>query len=55
VGEAMIASAMSYGIPFLDDVNAPSPEGVGRGVMNVKNGQRHGPATGYLGLNVKKR
>jgi choline dehydrogenase len=48
VGDAMIASAMSYGMPFIDDVNAPSPEGVGRGIMNIKNGERHGPATGYL-------
>ena len=48
IGEVMIASARSYGIPFIDDVNAPSPEGVGYGIMNVKDGKRNGPATAYL-------
>jgi choline dehydrogenase len=45
--DTMIAACQSYGLPFLDDVNAESPEGVGRGVLNAKNGRRQGP-TRYI-------
>ena len=48
LSKVMIESAMSYGIPYIDDTNGPNPEGIGIGVMNATQGHRHGPATGYL-------
>jgi len=47
LGVTAVAAAESFGIPYIKDINGPSPEGIGRGVMNVKDGLRHGP-TAYL-------
>jgi choline dehydrogenase len=43
MADTMISACQSYGLPFLDDVNGPLPYGVGRGVLNAKNGIRQGP------------
>lgn len=48
LSEVMIEACKSFGMPYLDDINAPNPEGVGIGVMNAHKGKRYGPATGYL-------
>jgi len=46
--QAFLESGKSYGMPYLEDTNSASPEGVGISVMNVKHGVRSSPATGYL-------
>ena len=38
----------SYGMPYLDDLNVPEPEGVGPMNLNVRNGRRCSPADAYL-------
>ena len=38
----------SYGMPSLDDMNIPEPEGVGPMNLNVRDGTRCSPARGYL-------
>jgi choline dehydrogenase len=48
VAESMLQSAKSFGMPFLNDTNGPSPEGVGKMVMNVRDGKRCSPFNGYL-------
>src|SRR5262249_41750025 len=48
VATALIDAGQSYGMPYLDDLNVPAPEGVGPMNLNVKGGARHGPAQAYL-------
>lgn len=48
VATALIDAGKSYGMPYLDDVNVPRPEGVGPINMNVRDGQRSSPARAYL-------
>jgi choline dehydrogenase len=48
VAAALIDAGRSYGLPYLDDLNVPAPEGVGPMNLNVKAGARHGPAQAYL-------
>jgi choline dehydrogenase len=43
LADVMIAAGQRFGMPYLNDINGPSPEGVGRGVLNVKNGLRQSP------------
>src|SRR5262249_48166069 len=37
-----------YGMPYVDDVNVPGPEGVGPMNLNIKGGRRCSPADAYL-------
>jgi choline dehydrogenase len=48
VAAACIEAGTSYGMPYLDDVNVPEPEGVGPMNLNVKGGTRCSPAGAYL-------
>jgi|SRR5262245_6864130 len=48
VAAALFDAGRSYGMPYLDDVNVPAPEGVGPMNVNVKDGVRCGPAGAYL-------
>src|SRR5262249_36552891 len=48
VAAAFIDAGRSYGMPYLDDVNVPGPEGVGPMNLNVKGGLRSSPAGAYL-------
>jgi len=48
VATALIDAAMSHGMPYLDDVNIPEPEGVGPINMNVRDGARCSTAYAYL-------
>jgi choline dehydrogenase len=48
VDAAFIDAGKSYGMPYLDDVNVPEPEGVGPLNLNVKGGTRCSPAGAYL-------
>jgi len=48
VAAAFIEAGTSYGMPYLDDVNVPEPEGVGPMNLNVKGGTRCSPAGAYL-------
>jgi choline dehydrogenase-like flavoprotein len=48
VAAAFIDAGRSYGMPYLDDVNVPEPEGVGPMNLNVKGGARCSPARAYL-------
>jgi choline dehydrogenase len=48
VAAALIDAGRSYGMPYLDDVNVPAPEGVGPMNLNVKGGLRSSPAGAYL-------
>jgi choline dehydrogenase len=45
---ALIDAGRSYGMPYLDDVNVPEPEGVGPMSLNIQGGARCGPAAAYL-------
>ncbi|MDE3159140.1 MAG: GMC family oxidoreductase N-terminal domain-containing protein, partial [Acidobacteriota bacterium] len=45
---ASIDAGRSYGMPYLDDVNVPEPEGIGPMNLNVKGGTRCSPAGAYL-------
>jgi choline dehydrogenase len=45
---ASIDAGRSYGMPYLDDVNVPEPEGIGPMNLNVKGGKRCSPAGAYL-------
>ena len=42
--DAMVSAGQSYGMPYVDDINGPNIEGIGRGVLNVKNEIRQSPA-----------
>jgi choline dehydrogenase len=48
VSVAFIDAGRSYGMPYLDDINIPEPEGVGPKNLNVKGGARCGPAGAFL-------
>src|SRR5262249_31080023 len=48
VAAALIHGGQSCGMPYLDDVNVPAPEGVGPMNLNVKGGLRCSPAGAYL-------
>jgi choline dehydrogenase len=48
VAAAFIDAGPSYGMPYLDDVNVPEPEGVGPMNLNVRDGTRCSPAGAYL-------
>jgi choline dehydrogenase len=48
VATALIDAGRSYGMPYLDDMNVPEPEGVGPMNLNVKGGTRCSPARAYL-------
>jgi choline dehydrogenase len=45
---AFIDAGRSYGMPYLDDLNVPEPEGVGPMNLNIKGGRRCSPADAYL-------
>ena len=45
---ALIDAGKSYGMPYLDDMNVPEPEGVGPMNENVRDGTRCSPARAYL-------
>src|SRR5262245_10415984 len=48
VAAAFIAAGRSCGMPYLDDLNVPEPEGVGPMNLNIKGGRRCSPADAYL-------
>ncbi len=48
VASALIDASRSYGMPYLDDMNVPEPEGAGPINMNVRDGRRWSTADGYL-------
>ncbi len=48
VAAALIDAGRSYGMPYLDDVNIPEPEGVGPLNLNVRVGARCSPWRAYL-------
>jgi choline dehydrogenase len=48
VAAAFIDAGRSSGMPYVDDLNVPEPEGVGPMNLNIKGGRRCGPADAYL-------
>src|SRR6516162_1893035 len=48
VAAAFIDAGRSYGMPYLDDLIVPEPEGVGPMNLNIKGGRRCSPADAYL-------
>src|SRR5262245_20436161 len=48
VAAAFLDAGRSYGMPYLDDLNVPEPEGVGPMNLNIKGGRRCSPAVAYL-------
>jgi choline dehydrogenase len=48
VAAAFLDAGVSYGMPYLDDMNVPEPEGVGPMNLNIKEGRRCSPVDGYL-------
>src|SRR5215470_2313520 len=48
VAAALIDAGRSCGMPYLDDLNVPAPEGVGPMNLNIKGGVRCSPAGAYL-------
>src|SRR5262249_38261805 len=48
VAAAFLDAGRSSGMPYLDDLNIPEPEGVGPMNLNIKEGRRCSPADGYL-------
>src|SRR5262249_23960628 len=48
VAAALIEAGRSFGMPYLDDLNVPEPEGVGPMKLNVQGGVRPSPAGAYL-------
>ena len=48
VAAAFVDAGRSYGMPYLDDLNIPEPEGAGPMNLNVKGGRRCSPADAYL-------
>jgi choline dehydrogenase len=48
VAAAFVDASRSYGMPYLDDLNIPEPEGVGPMNLNIKEGRRCSPADAYL-------
>jgi choline dehydrogenase-like flavoprotein len=49
VAAAFVDAGRSYGMPYLDDLNIPEPEGVGPMNLNIKEGRRCSPVGAYLG------
>src|SRR5262245_42613095 len=45
---ALIDAGRSCGMPYMDDMNVPEPEGVGRMSVNVRDGRRCSPSRAYL-------
>src|SRR6516162_134226 len=48
VAAAFLDAGRSSGMPYLDDLNVPEPEGVGPMNLNIKGGRRCSPADAYL-------
>jgi choline dehydrogenase len=48
VAAALIDAGRSYGMPVLDDVHIPEPEGVGPMNLNLRSGARRSPRRAYL-------
>jgi choline dehydrogenase len=48
VDESLLEAGKSFGMPFLEDTNGPSPEGIGILTMNIRDGLRCSPFVGYL-------
>jgi choline dehydrogenase len=48
VAAAFLDAGRSCGMPHLDDLNVPEPEGVGLMNLNIKGGRRCSPADAYL-------
>jgi choline dehydrogenase len=48
VAAAFIDAGRSCGMPYLDDLNVPEPEGVGPMNLNIKEGRRCSPVGAYL-------
>src|SRR5215813_9861966 len=48
VAAAFIDAGRSCGMPYMDDMNVPEPEGVGRMSVNVRDGRRCSPSRAYL-------
>src|SRR5262249_59017137 len=48
VTAAFIDAGRSYGMPYLDDLNVPEPEGVGPFFFQAEDGIRCSPADAYL-------
>lgn len=48
INEALLKACMQEGIPFIDDFNGPTQEGVGMFQLTQKNGQRCSAAKAYL-------
>jgi choline dehydrogenase len=48
VAAAFVDAGLSCGMPYLDDINVPEPEGVGPMNLNVRGGVRCGPADAFL-------
>ena len=48
VSTALIDAGRSCGMPYLDDMNIPHPEGVGPQNLNVREGRRCSPSTAFL-------
>src|SRR5262245_28680807 len=44
---ALVEAGRSFGMPYLDDLNVPEPEGVGPMNLNVKGGRRSSPSSAY--------
>ena len=55
VAAALIDAGRSCGMPYLDDLNVPEPEGVGPMNLNIKEGRRCSPADAYLRPVMGKR
>lgn len=45
---AFVESCVEAGVPRLEDLNAPAPEGTGFLQFSIKNGQRHSAASAFL-------
>jgi choline dehydrogenase-like flavoprotein len=48
VAQALVDAGLSYGMPYLDDINTERPEGVGPMNRNVKDGKRCSMSEAYL-------
>ncbi|MBB5638320.1 choline dehydrogenase [Pedobacter cryoconitis] len=48
IDSSFIAAAKSFGIPYLADINGPAPEGAAPLCLNIKDGIRCSPYSGYL-------
>src|SRR5262245_37470019 len=48
VPSALIDAGRSCGMPCMDDMNVPEPQGVGRMSVNIRDGRRCSPSRAYL-------